>query len=485
MLWFSRGTDFPPFYHPDEINKVMQVQTGDRNFNHPQLMLNSAAALYWLGGSPQSIVETGKLTRWVSVFFAAATAGILSYLAFLLAGPIAQLTCGWMLLVTPKLFELAHYLKEDPALAFGFAAVYLAIYLYNRDRSTTAATWLGVAAGLAISAKYIGVYISALGLIAMLILSWKQPCRWKHLGLFLVGLAIVAAIFNWQAIVRAGQFNQGLTGEIKLFDKEERTLINPRMFDLLADEFKWIAWVSLAIWLLSPIFRRRKLNAAEWVIIAGTFGYAAMLIFSSRGASRYLMPSIATLPLIISVALCWGGGWAVQRIGRPAWIGQGALCLILVILYTQEKIPPLQRLYTGFHNDVRAELVEFVRANIPPDAIIAQDEQVRLFTASSPRRFVDGRNLPNKIIEPQRERLGEEMTLDEIKAKGATYVIVMADRRAQGKLTDKGKNSLQGFLISLEESARPIWSKPAGSPAYLQPPFTVYDLSKPPEKSSN
>ena len=97
MVWFSRGLDFPPYYHPDEINKVDQLQQNTRNFNHPQLMLNSAAIVYWLAGSPSDNVRTAAVTRWVSVFFAALAVALLAHTAGLLAGLVAQITCGLLL----------------------------------------------------------------------------------------------------------------------------------------------------------------------------------------------------------------------------------------------------------------------------------------------------------------------------------------------------------------------------------------------------
>ena len=222
LAWFSRGIDFPPFYHPDEINKVVQIQKNERNFNHPQLMLNSAALLYWAGGSPKSTLQTAKITRWVSVIFAAATVAMLSYVAWLLTGTLlAQLLCGWLVLTTPKLFELAHYLKEDPALAAGFALVYLTAVLYFRKQDNFRAVAMGAAAGLVVSAKYIGIFPALLAFIAVVFAPGPERAGWRHVWYFLGACALTLAITNWQIFFQPSVFQHGLGREINLFEERQ------------------------------------------------------------------------------------------------------------------------------------------------------------------------------------------------------------------------------------------------------------------------
>ena len=42
LFFYTRHNDFPIFYHPDEETKGVQVVTGERNFHHPLLLLNTA-----------------------------------------------------------------------------------------------------------------------------------------------------------------------------------------------------------------------------------------------------------------------------------------------------------------------------------------------------------------------------------------------------------------------------------------------------------
>lgn len=479
MGWFSRGLVFPPFYHPDEINKVVQLDTGWRNFNHPQLMLNSAQVLHELAGAPKSKLQIAVITRWVSVFFAAATIVLMSYTAFLLAGPVAQICCGWLLLTRPLLFELAHYLKEDPALAMGFAAIYLTFLLYTRNRTTGRAAWVGFAAGLAISAKYIGIFPALLAVAGVLAASDRKG---RHLTWLLIPCAITVAAFNWQAIAQLANFQGGLGREIGLFAEHSTDkLVNTKNIGGVSDEIGVIAWLALAAWLAAPLYRRKN-GLAEWLIIVATFGYALMLMFSSRSANRYLLPVATSLPLIIAVAACWVGGWLAQLTKKSPTLIQAALCLPILIVYGLRDVPGLQRLYTGFQNDTHREIVEFIRTNLPADAVLAEDDEVKL-PDGTPRRTYEGWDLALKRVIPEKkDHLGEEFTVAELRERGVTHVVLFVDgdtRDAiEGKLRGGKKEKLESFVSDLEKNHKMLWSCEGTVPAYINPPLRLYEISR-------
>lgn len=476
MGWFSRGLVFPPFYHPDEINKVTQIQENFRNFNHPQLMLNSAAVLYWLGGSPESHLQTAALTRWVSVFFAAATVVLLAHTAFLLAGPVAQIACGWLLLTKPLLFELAHYLKEDPALTMGFAAVYVSFLLYARNPSPGRAAVTGLAAALAISAKYIGVFPALLALGGILWVGRGQP---RHVILFAVVLLVTCAAINWQTLVQLTQFRSGLNREVGLFAERATSLINEKNFNDVRGEIGGIAWLALAAWLASPFYRHKRLGAGEWLILTTTFGYAVLIVFSSRSANRYLLPLAVSLPLLIAVGACWVGQWLAGRIKQAPVLGQVALCVPVVLIYGARDLPGLARLHDGFHTDSRRDLITFVRNTLPPDAVLAEDFYARLPDGTF-RRNYEGWELDRPLIRTTtHRRLGEEFTVEELRKKGATHVVLFFDRKTRSALKappGSAPKSLARFLNELETGGGPLWSCEPSEPPYLHPPLRLYAL---------
>lgn len=476
MGWFSRGLVFPPFYHPDEINKVTQIQEGFRNFNHPQLLLNSAAVLYWAGGSPESHLQTATLTRWVSVFFAAATVVLLAHTAFLLAGPVAQIACGWLLLTKPLLFEFAHYLKEDPALSMGFAAIYASFLLYARNPSPGRAAVTGLAAALAISAKYVGIYPALLALVGIVGIGRGRP---RHVFWFFVVVLVACAAINWQTLVQLTQFRSGLNREVGLFAERAASLINEKNLNGVRGEIGVLAWLGLIAWLAVPWYRSTRLGGGEWLILAATFGYAVLVVFSSRSASRYLLPLAVSLPLVITVGACWVGQWLAGRLKRAPVLGQVALCVPVVLIYGARDLPGLARLHEGFHTDSRRDLITFVRNTLPSDAVLAEDFYARLPDGSF-RRNYEGWELDRPLIRTETHRsLGEEFTVDELRKKGATHVVLFFDRKTRAALkTPPGTDpkNLARFLGELEAGGGPLWSCESSEPSYLHPPLLLYKL---------
>jgi hypothetical protein len=123
---FSRGNDFPFFYHTDEPGKVEQIIECRRNFHHPLLMLNSGSYALALSGMDRTYQNTAVAGRWVNALFAAGAVVVFSALALKWGGPVAALGAGTLLLLEPNLFDAAHYMKEDPALIFGLSCFLLA-----------------------------------------------------------------------------------------------------------------------------------------------------------------------------------------------------------------------------------------------------------------------------------------------------------------------------------------------------------------------
>lgn len=477
MAWFSRGAVFPPFYHPDEINKVIQIQTGYRNFNHPQLMLNTASLLNWAGGPSKANDKVIAISRWATIIFSSAAAALLAYVAWMMGGVIAQVLCGWLLLTQPMFFELSHYLKEDPALALGFAAIYLTFALYVRQPSMAGAVWVGVAAALAVSAKYIGIFPALLVLAGMIWQNGGDKRRpWVFLGVCLLGIALI----NWQAFLGDSRLQSGLGREISLFEERQVSLINPRIVNDVAGEIGLLAWLALAAWLASPLYRGRRLDAAQWLILAATFGYAGLLLLSSRSATRYLLPVVVSLPLIIAVGASWVGGRLGLWLKRRPLSGQIALSLAVAILFGVRNLPAVENLRVGFHSDTRLQLVAYIREHLPESAVLAEDADVRLPDGRSPRRDWPAGNLPqNRLYAEGASHLADQFTVAELREKGATHVVIFVDGSVDAVLKGKtkGKEKLAQFMAELDRSGRLIWSAPSRSPGYLNPALRVYELT--------
>jgi len=153
----TRHNDFPYTYHPDEGGKVYQVLAGERNYHHPLLLLSATAdisRLAFIPRQPQAIVETG---RWVSAAFAAGSVVAFALIAWWNYGLLVGWGAGLAVALQEDLFELAHYMKEDPALLFGLALALLAAHVWWRYPGKRSLRFLAIACGLAAAGKYVGV----------------------------------------------------------------------------------------------------------------------------------------------------------------------------------------------------------------------------------------------------------------------------------------------------------------------------------------
>ena len=212
-----------------------------------------------------------------------------------------------------------------------------------------------------------------------------------------------------------------------------------------------------------------------------------MLTTSSRAASRYLLPIIVSLPLILSVAACWVGEWGAIRFKLRPPLVSGALCLVVAILFARETLPELSRLYAGFHSDSRLELAAFIRDHLPPRAMIAEDKMVKLPNSKNSRLKVDGWNLPQKrYYQENAEHLADGITVEELKSKGVTHVVIFLDRASEAAEPNEGepltdnKARLQSFVADLEKNGRLLWSSEARTPVYINPPLRFYEIAAPP-----
>ncbi len=108
-LW---NNEFPVGYHFDEPKKARFLETHERDFRHPILMLNAVGVALWATGAKGEI-EVVRTGRDVSACF-----GVALVLFFhLLVRGLLPPRWGWLatlaVAVSPILVIHAHYLKED------------------------------------------------------------------------------------------------------------------------------------------------------------------------------------------------------------------------------------------------------------------------------------------------------------------------------------------------------------------------------------
>src|SRR2546423_13889301 len=66
LVLYTRANRFPYTYHPDEEGKAKQVLFNRRNFNHPQLLLETTQVVSMFVGAGGDVQRQTEIGRWVS-----------------------------------------------------------------------------------------------------------------------------------------------------------------------------------------------------------------------------------------------------------------------------------------------------------------------------------------------------------------------------------------------------------------------------------
>lgn len=206
------NNDFPLGYHPDEVKKTDFILEHNQDFYHPILLLQSTRLLnsVFHDNTPQQTVELGRLIS--ALAGTAATAAI-----FLLAK--RQMGAGWALLAaamtaaTPLVAVHAHYLKEDLLFTCFFLITLLQLLKTLDAPKTSQFLLLGIAAGCAISSKYVGSLLIPL-LLAAALTSDNKVAFLKKLPIALFTAAIIFLAINYPLFTDPQKFVRGVQYEL-------------------------------------------------------------------------------------------------------------------------------------------------------------------------------------------------------------------------------------------------------------------------------
>lgn len=509
LVLLTRHNDFPAFYHPDEPSKTRQVQNAEYNFNHPLLLLRTSR-LFLSGENPaeagqRKIVRAG---RTASAVFSAAAAALLVLAAIRLAGLGAGALVGLLALTNHQIYELAHYMKEDPALLLGVVAAATAFVgvvrpgTVGRPGKPERSGWgeilrmaiLGGACGLAVSGKYIGVLTVAFGVLAV-----GAAPRGRRLSgalAFLTGFALVALTINEPMLESLSAFSASLHREVDYAVAGHKGLTRPVPHGVYGAVFRQST--NPAIWLLIALFYAALLSDGlcrrwwprmalcrmvmpgdlrHWGLAIFPLLYTVVLSFSPKTHHRYFLPMTALFLLQAGLAPFLLRSKTLRR----AALLVAALAIALGAWKTAQYD-------LAFGKDTRSRLAEFIRNTLPPDAVIVQDKRVGLPVAGEPR--FEG--YPTVIPQRVQGRLfaADEGSPASLRQRGIFYVAV-----AEG---DYGRFFLKTHQARPEEAAEYerrrafyeevftrgelLWEAPAGLLQYLQPAIRLYRLPPPPQE---
>ena len=409
----SLHTDFPSLYHPDEDGKIEQLLSGERNYKHPQLMLEAALLVLPVDANQTDPELLMAHERIVSAMFVAGAVVLLAWTGAIVAGPMGFFAVAILAGLCPPLLEAGHYLKEDASLIFGMACVLCAGAAFARTRRAMSvigmATLLGAAAGIAASAKYCGVAFFALALLLVIVRLWRRPFWIGSIALLLLTAAAAGtwAGINYRAIdgwsdftpVLAEEFDHSTTGHRGVALDQP----NGYFLHVVLEETPWpvlaLACAAPFAWLL----QRRPTLFGPWLVVS-IGGYLLMLALSAIAFNRYALPATVMTYVLAGLGLVWlvrldafdaRFTGHIRLIPTSLWahldrflcqpisarfavyvIGVGSLAGVLGV-----RAADVNR---QFADDSRDALREWVNTALPPGTRIATDEYAQLFGERAP-----------------------------------------------------------------------------------------------------
>lgn len=486
---FTRHHDFPYSYHPDESGKVGQLIKGSRNYHHPLLLLSLtdvAARVGFVPRTPQAIVETG---RAVSAALAAGTVVALALLAWRCSGLLAGWGAGLAVALQADLFETAHYLKEDPALAFGLALSLLAAHVWWQAPKRKTLRFLAIACGVAAGGKYVGI-IALLFAVPLLLMRRATGLDWRaRLRSFAAVFAITFLACNLPLF--AGKISspfrsirnemEGVAGGHRGITRE---VPHGEYLGMLRKDVPPAVGALALVYALALLVTARRRTPAEWVTLLLPLGYLAMISCSPKIAGRYLLPVSVLLPLLAVL----GAAEVARRVFSPdsrrRRMLSGAVLAGLIGWVAWAELPLLRTSFAGFQHDDPAEVAAWIKAHLSADAIIAEDHRVNLSPDKADGWSTNAR-VPQKVLDANfAPDLG---TVDELLAKGVTHIAVCRqsygryfsdETQAQG--TGKtGYDKRRDFYERVFRDGELLKEWPRGTISYLQPGIRLYRIAPP------
>lgn len=488
LVLTTRDNRFPFTYHPDESSKVKQVLGHKRNFNHPLLLLSGTEALMRLRPAAQSRQDVAVIGRTFAALCAAGVVAAFTLLAASRHGILAGWIAGVLTALHPQLFELAHYMKEDPVLMFGLALTFLAMELFRRGATTGRVVFLGIAAATAASGKFMGVIALLMVLPLVYCSTPERGARRRHLLLLAGAFFGAFLLFNYSVLKHpSGMFEgirrgsaQAASGHTGLTRSVPHLAYLPVLLLELAAPILAFALFHLAH---LAIFWRRA-PAVDWLVGLFPVGYLLMLSLSPEVSPRYLLPVTTGACLLAAFGVVEGAKLCARLAPSRA---QGTLAAVLSVagfgVVLGAAVPQFRARFHDYASDDHLELESWVRSHVPAGAVIAQDGRVGL---PKPDDAKSGDGRPMAQVIRTEDFVADLGPLAKLRADGVTYVGVcyttygrfLDSAQVPSAATRATYERRKEFYHALFEAGEPVWESAPGRVLYLHPGLKLFKLDR-------
>ena len=481
VLFYSRHNDFPIYYHPDEELKGVQMVSGDFNFHHPLLLLDTGRIILAASGLPRTKESAVLCGRWASAIFTALSLLALATLAFRRAGWLGAILAAILIGLQPLLYELSHYCKEDPALLLGISLTLLALDLFAAKPTLWRGALLGAACGVAVSGKYLGAVMIFVALPWVVWKGKQAGSRSAVIGLFAGGLAFALLLINFPMLLNPqglfGAFgfelNAAQVGGAKGLTRE---VPHAKYVGVFLENVSWPLWIGLACFLLGWFLRKSQRRGSDLVCLVLPLIYATLLSFSPKTANRYFLAVSPFLILCASIGFVWLGQFLS---GKQRILGYAAL-LLLAGLAIRKQFAATNPIVRSFRTDSRMEMAKWIAENLPQGSPILAETRLGLTRPETWSRTQQRTDLvlTDKLFAPDFGEFGK------LKADGIRYVGVMrtsfggylSDHRKASKDQESQHQHRADFYTSLFKNARLLKQTGGSGVAHLNPELRLYEL---------
>ena len=476
--------DFPFYYHVDEPGKARQILTEERNLHHPLLMLTTTETIVRVAGippNPQIITQTG---RWVSATFNALAVGLLAWTVAQALGTFTGWIAGLIAATHWNIFELSHYFKEDPSLAFGIMTAIAAVAWWRRSQGLASALGLGAALALALSGKYFGV----IALLLLPLVWWQYPpAKGRRISSALAILGAFAGVFsliNWglltQPDVLQASLEKETTGVLQGGQVATHSFFHVGFFKRFYQVARVAALPGLVFFLIFSVRKLRRLPLEMLALVILPFFLAIILGFSQKDSGRYFLPGVFGVCAV--AALGWHDWLQWARLQKHVWVK--ALTVIAALVTIGGAADRLMDYVHGFGEGSREMLSLWIKENLPADAVIAQTETTKLSDPTLVERGSLPSMFPQKLVTI--DDLPEDFTLDQLRAKGVTHLAATEPEwhlfLKGGKVREKAKDKFtksREFWQSVQKQTKIVWECDAGKVGTHNPPMRLWELNSP------
>lgn len=330
FVFHLEQNDYPYYYNADEPAKARQIRTGNWNFHHPMALLSTARFFVAEEMTLQATTERGRAV--VSGYTALGMTCLVA-LAWWGFGGAAGVAAGIFLLLNPDGYLFARVFKEDPVLFAGMAGFALAAGIWlSRPGGVWNVVMLGLFAGLALSAKYIGVYLTGLMLLLLIFRKGTVPMVWKRLGIGIATAVGVFVVVNIPMIMAFDSAQSALSAEL---DRqvggrfvERESWVQFRIFRSIWDSHDKWQWLLIGAGSIILFWRSNaKAKAVFFAASSVSLLYAAIICLAPGYAGRYGMP----WSMFVSFFAAAGFGLLFNAVLR-AEKGKRAIAGVLTVL---------------------------------------------------------------------------------------------------------------------------------------------------------